>query len=360
MIDLTPGGFRQEIQQFLQGECPSCSVEAALSTTARLVDVRTAEEFGQGSLPGATNFPLFDHLERAEIGTLYKQIGPDAAIERGKDLFSHKVQEFLKPFEETQDSELVVYCARGGMRSASVVRLLRTCGYRAVQMQGGYKEYRRYVLSALENFRGHFVVLHGQTGVGKTRILQKLPDALDLEDLAQHRSSLFGALHRTPRTQRNFEGLLLARTQELPHGVPWFVEGESQKVGPVFIPKALFQAMQQGTTILLEASLETRVQRTVEDYPIRNEQDLQEVDKILQTLKVALGAKVVEHLRICLRQNRLEEVARVLLTDYYDLRYRHTMRHYDYSLRLCAENLDATVNELVNHRRALMSSGAPS
>lgn len=359
MTSHTAATFRAGIDRYLEGDLRGLSVEQALHAGIPLVDVRTPEEFQQGAIPGAHNIPLFSGMERAEIGTLYKQVGPQVAVERGKDLVSEKIQEFLAPFSAFQKQPLIVYCARGGMRSASVVRLLQAQGHRAQQLHGGYKAYRNHVLQELEAFQGSFIVLHGQTGVGKTRILQRLPDHLDLEGLAQHRSSLFGALHLHPRTQRNFEGLLLKQIQALPAGRHWFIEGESRKVGPVFVPKAIFQPLREGITVLLEASLETRVQRTVEDYALRCEADVQEVDAILQTLKMALSAKVVEHLRLCLKQGRLEELAQILLTDYYDPRYQHAMTRYEYALRLSAEDLDAAAQALVEFRDTLPDPPLP-
>ncbi len=353
MTTTTAATFRAGIDRFLEGDLESLSTEAALQSGHQLVDVRTPEEFQQGAIPGAQSIPLFSGMERAEIGTLYKQVGPQVAVERGKDLVSEKVQEFLEPFLPLQEQPLIVYCARGGMRSASVVRLLQAQGYRVQQLQGGYKAYRNHVLKELGAFTGSFIVLHGQTGVGKTRILRGLPDHLDLEGLAQHRSSLFGALHLHPRTQRNFEGLMLQQIQALPAGAHWFVEGESRKVGPVFIPKPVFQTLREGVTVLLEASLETRVQRTVEDYALRSEADVQEVDAILQTLKMALSAKRVEHLRHCLKHGHLEELAQILLTDYYDPRYQHAMARYEYALRLSAEDLNAATQALIEFRQTL-------
>ena len=121
----------------------------------------------------------------------------------------------MSGFRPWKEATLVIYCARGGMRSSSVVHLLMTQGFTVYQLKGGYKAYRKFVLSQLTSYSPPLIVLHGQTGVGKTQILQQLPDVIDLEGLAQHRSSVFGALGLTPRSQQMFEALLCVTYQRI-------------------------------------------------------------------------------------------------------------------------------------------------
>ncbi len=344
----------KRIEDFLKGGLPALSVEKALAEDMLLLDVRTAEEFAKGSIPGARSFPLFDDLERAEIGTIYKQVGRDAAVVKGLEYFEPRLQQFLLSLSAIKSQQLVVYCARGGMRSASVVRLLEENGFRVSQMQGGYKYYRQFILQQLENPTPPLIVLHGQTGVGKTLILQKLPDHLDLEGLAQHRSSLFGAINKTPRTQKDFEALLVKKLSQLPEDLFLFVEGESRKVGQVFIPQSFANAMKSGILVLLKASLETRISRIVEEYNICDEQSIQQIDSILQSLKVALGKVKVEQLRLWLKQGEIENIVHMLLVDYYDPRYQHAMSGYDFELELSAEDLKQAAGELITFRNQMI------
>ena len=344
----------KRIEDFLKGGLPALSVEKALAEDMLLLDVRTAEEFAKGSIPGARSFPLFDDLERAEIGTIYKQVGRDAALVKGLEYFEPRLQQFLLSLSAIKSQQLVVYCARGGMRSASVVRLLEENGFRVSQMQGGYKYYRQFILQQLENPTPPLIVLHGQTGVGKTLILQKLPDHLDLEGLAQHRSSLFGAINKTPRTQKDFEALLVKKLSQLPEDLFLFVEGESRKVGQVFIPQSIANAMKSGILVLLKASLETRISRIVEEYNICDEQSIQQIDSILQSLKVALGKVKVEQLRLWLKQGEIENIVHMLLVDYYDPRYQHAMSGYDFELELSAEDLKQAAGELITFRNQMI------
>ena len=352
MIDsesLTPQVKRhsKRMEHFLSGGFPALSVEEVLAENMILLDVRTAEEFAKGSIPSAKSFPLFDDLERAEIGTIYKQVGRDAAVVKGLEFFEPRLQQFLLMLSAIKSQQIVVYCARGGMRSASVVRLLQEYGFNVSQMHGGYKYYRQFVLGQLENLVHPLIVLHGKTGVGKTLLLEKLPNHLDLEGLAQHRSSLFGAIQKIPRTQKDFEALLVHKLSKIPKDIFLFVEGESRKVGQVFIPQTFANAMKRGKLVLLSAKLETRISRIVEEYNICDAHSIQQIDTILKSLKVSLGKVKVEQLRLWLKQGEIENIVHMLLVDYYDPRYQHAMSGYDFALELSAEDLSRATEELI-------------
>lgn len=338
---------------YLKGKCNSISVAEALSSAIPIIDVRTAEEFQAACIPDAHNIALFDALERSEIGTLYKQVGASEAIKHGTQLIQPRVAEFIQHFCPFQSQTFAVSCARGGMRSGSVVRLLNAHGFQALQLTGGYKAYRKYVLEALNAESPELIVLHGQTGVGKTLMLEHLPNAIDLEGLAQHRSSLFGAVNKNPRTQKNFDALLHQRLMEVASDAPLFIEGESRKIGQVFMPDRLAKAMKQGTLVLLTASTETRVSRLVEEYYDVSEKTIQQLDAVLQSMKQALGGKVMEHLRFCLKSGKLEEGLSILLSEYYDVRYQHAMRNYDYALTVSVENLEEAAKQLIEFKNGL-------
>ena len=345
--------YSKRMDDFLKGSFSVLSVEEAFAEKMPLLDVRTAEEFVKGSIPGAMSFPLFDDLERAELGTIYKQVGRDAALVKGLMFFEPRLQQFLLTLSAIKSQKLVVYCARGGMRSASVVRLLTENGFNVSQLHGGYKSYRHFVLRQLENPVPPLIVLHGQTGVGKTLLLEKLPDHLDLEGLAQHRSSLFGAIHKIPRTQKDFEALLVQKLSKLSKDLFVFVEGESRKVGQVFIPQNFAKAMKSGKLVLLSADLETRISRIVEEYNIYDARSIQQIDSILQSLKVALGKVKVEQLRLWLKQGEIENIVHMLLVDYYDPRYQHAMSGYDFELELSAEDCNKAAEDLITFRNQM-------
>jgi len=233
-----------------------------------------------------------------------------------------------------------------------VTRFLSSEGFRVQQLEGGYKAFRKHVLDFLKNFRPPLIVLHGRTGVGKTLLIRSLPGSIDLENLAQHRSSIFGAVHLQPRNQKNFEGLFYSKTCSKPRKEFIFVEGESRKVGQVFIPEAFADAMKNGKKILLKASMETRVRRILEEYHPRDEETLFKIEAILPALKESLGKDVVEQLKTLLHQNKFEDFITILLEKYYDPRYEHGMRDYQYDLELSAEDLEQTQKDLIGFHSA--------
>ncbi len=328
------------------------SFEEALAAGHQLIDVRSAAEFAEGSLPGAVNIPLFDEDERSVIGTIYRHGGHARAVDQGFAYAEGKLAGLLAAFAPYQGRTIAICCARGGMRSLSVVNLLARVGYTACQLAGGYQQYRREVLARLSDFQPRLIVIHGLTGTGKTRLLKRLSPAIDLEGLARHRSSLFGALDRQPSNQRDFESGLAQLIPTL-GAEPYFIEGESRKIGRVFIPKPLAMAMKRAVMVRIHCSLQTRIDRILEDYPVPDEKTLGAIEKILRSLKQKMGAARVEEMCRLLQNGQLSELVRILLLDYYDKRYGKSMQDYTYALDLSAEDLDEAAAVLTEFRRSL-------
>jgi tRNA 2-selenouridine synthase len=175
----------------------------ALSQGHLTIDVRSPKEFTKGHIPHAVNLPLFNDEERAKIGTLYKQKGKNNAIETGLEIVGPKMADFVrfvKPL--AKESKIFVHCWRGGMRSGSMAWLFDTMGYEVFTLKDGYKAYRRQVLEGLGR-KARYIIVGGRTGCGKTEILHKLREygeqILDLEKLANHKGSAFGALGEAPQ-----------------------------------------------------------------------------------------------------------------------------------------------------------------
>ncbi|PID77386.1 MAG: tRNA 2-selenouridine(34) synthase MnmH [Deltaproteobacteria bacterium] len=329
------------------------SLEQAKNSGSILIDVRSAEEFERGAIDGAINIPLFDGYEKSIIGTLYKHAGHQEAIDKGFEFAERKFPDLIENFRPFLDKSLAIYCAKGGMRSRSIVNLLTGLGVRASQLEGGYHQYRRDTLDFIENFDAKLIVLHGLTGTGKTRIIERLDHAIDLEAMARHRSSLFGGINMQPRNQRQFEAALVTHLASLDQP-PFFIEGESNKIGRVFLPQSLAKAMKNGVMIKITAPLATRVKRIVEDYPITSKQVRIQMHNTLLTLQKWLGKDKVETLCGHLRHNRLEELAEILLTDYYDKRYGNMYKRYVFTREISSENLDEAAAELAEFRRQLV------
>lgn len=329
----------------LEKSAKQIEVEVARTEGYQIIDVRSHAEFLLGTIPGAVNIPLFDEDERSVIGTIYKHGGHEQAVGKGFGFVEQKLSDFIEAFELYRDKKIAVFCARGGMRSLSVVNLLNQNGYEAYQLTEGYKKHRHDVLDSLEKFEPKLIVIHGLTGTGKTRILQKLCDAIDLEELAMHRSSLFGGLEREPSNQRNFESKLAMSIVEL-NEEPFFIEGESRKIGRVFIPKPLAIAMKNGILVNVHCSLETRILRIVEDYPVDSEEKIVQLDLILKSLKRNMGNQIVEHMCGLLRRGEIAELVHILLVDYYDKRYKKSMAQYVFQHELSSENIAEAAQEL--------------
>lgn len=328
-------------------------LEEAKTEGHQIIDVRSPGEYLAGTIPGAINIPLFDEDERSVIGTIYRHGGHEQAIDQGFSYVEKKLAELLTAFQPFKAKKIAVFCARGGIRSLSVVNLLGQSGYQAFQIAGGYKKYRQDVLDRLQTFHPKLIVIHGLTGTGKTRILQRLAPAIDLEDLAGHRSSLFGGLDQQPSNQRTFESRLAQVIVSLGQE-PYFIEGESRKIGRVFIPQLLASAMQDAVLVKVHCRLETRIRRIIEDYPVTDEAMRRQIETILKSLKQRMGAAPVETMCQLLRIGDLPELVRILLVDYYDKRYSKSMSSYRYALELSSENIGEAAAGLAEFRRTLV------
>ncbi|MBN2644578.1 MAG: tRNA 2-selenouridine(34) synthase MnmH [Desulfuromonadaceae bacterium] len=299
---------------------------------AVLIDVRSPSEFADSTIPGAINLPLFDDAQRAEIGVIHKEQSAQAARLRGMQIASPRLPELIEQanglFQQTRQ-RLVVFCWRGGSRSQAMTAFLQLCGLPAFQLRGGHKAFRQKVLDFFQLGQwGRLLVLRGLTGAGKTRILQQLQHqqlkVIDLEGLANHRGSAFGAIGLDLQpSQKQFEALLW---DELRHIGPdqWaLTEGESRHIGRLILPLRVYQALQLETTLWLETSLENRIRIIAEDYDISNQPPDAFVPPI-NALKQRLGHTRVNELLQMLHHRDWHELIRALMEDYYDPLYAHT------------------------------------
>jgi tRNA 2-selenouridine synthase len=294
-----------------------------------IIDVRSPAEYAEDHIPGAICAPVLDDAERAEVGTLYKQVSAFEAKKLGAALLaknaSRHIQELFK--NKPKSWHPLVYCWRGGKRSGAMAHILREIGWNADTLEGGYKAYRRWVVHQLETLpeRFDFRVIHGPTGSGKSRLLGALKrsgaQVLDLEDLAAHRGSVLGNLPDRPQpSQKMFESLLLKELSALDASRPVFVEGESKKIGELQVPEALMSRMRASPCILLETSLETRVDLLLDEYRHFLE-DRNSLDAQLDCLVALHGREKIAQWKAI--SNWRELVAR-LLVEHYDPAYRRS------------------------------------
>lgn len=318
-----------------------------------LIDTRAPIEFSKGAFPQAVNLPLMTDSERQKVGTCYKRQGQQAAIELGHRLVRDKVkEERVAAWAEfaTANPHGLLYCFRGGMRSQISQQWLREAGVDYPRVAGGYKALRGFLIETLEQAvqECSFVLLDGLTGTGKTDVLLQLPNALDLEGHANHRGSSFGK-HATPQpSQIGFENALaIDILKKRDRGIGHFVlENEARIVGSCSVPLELFRRMQQTQIVILEDSLDNRIERILRDYVVLLREEFVQLhgqeqgdrlfaERLLQSMhniRRRLGGELHQQLTAILQQALDEQLAgqgierhrdwiRQLLEKYYDPMY---------------------------------------
>lgn len=315
------------------------------------IDVRTPLEYEEDHIPGAYNVPLLTNEERVEVGTIYKQIGPVEARRRGLELTCSRFYTIVEQIiTAAAGKTIVVYCWRGGLRSKSVAILLETCGTSAGQLLGGYKAYRSHVIDYFERceFPAPMIVMHGMTGTGKTTFINSLDaqrwSAIDLEGVACHRGSAFGALGQHQKiSQKYFETILWNNFRQLPSDRPIVLEGESQRIGKYSLPGNLYQKMAGSCRVWCHASIETRVDRLLAEYarPEYREAMLEALERIKKKLG---GVRYVE-LKEMIEEWDVKGIALGLIEYYYDKMY-YSNRTWTAQLDLELENFNQAETEL--------------
>jgi len=254
---------------------PNRPTIADLGAYDEIIDVRSPAEFAEDHIPGAINCPVLDDAQRAEVGTLYKQVSPFEAKKIGAALVSENIARHLRErfLDRPKTWKPLIYCWRGGDRSGSMTTIFRAIGWQAGQLDGGYKAWRSHVIACLQEMpaRFQFKVIAGATGSAKTRILQAIGElgeqVLDLETLASHKGSVLGVLPGQPQpAQKGFETALLATLQTLDPARPIYVEAESRKIGNLHVPEALIERIRHGECLNVEATIDARVDFLLKDY----------------------------------------------------------------------------------------------
>ncbi len=240
-----------------------------------VIDARSEGEFDEDHLPAAINWPTLNNDERREIGTLYKQVNAFEAKKRGAAIAARNIAGHIdrEVIDKPKDWKPLAYCWRGGKRSGSLSLILSEIGFRVTLLEGGYKAFRAAVVADIPRWASslQFRVICGTTGSGKTRLLQALgaqgAQVVDLEALANHRSSVLGAIPGLPQpTQKRFDTLVWDALRHLDPARPVFIESESKKVGNVAVPVSLIEAMRQSPCLNLVLPDAERVALLMEDY----------------------------------------------------------------------------------------------
>lgn len=294
-----------------------------------IIDVRTPSEFAEDHIPGAINCPVLSDDERVRIGTLYKQVGSFEAKKAGAILVARNIAQHLDTqfINFPRDWKPLVYCWRGGNRSGAMAHILAKIGWPAVQLDGGYREYRRHVNATLVDLplRFQFKVICGTTGSGKSRLLQTLAQqggqVLDLEQLAAHRGSVLGNLPSEPQpTQKAFESRIWQTLRQCDPARTVFVEAESKKVGNLRVPDALMAQMRASPCIALALSRADRVKLLMQDYA-HFIVDPSALNTQLDCLVALHGREKISHWQAMALAGSIAPLVEELLLNHYDPAY---------------------------------------
>jgi tRNA 2-selenouridine synthase len=305
----------------------------ALAAFDTVIDVRSPSEYAEDHLPGALNFPVLTDEERAQVGTLHKQTSAFEAKRAGAAIVArHIAQHLERAFAEHPKSwRPLVYCWRGGLRSGAMTHVLRSVGWNARQLVGGYKAWRGQVIADLEVFpaKFSFTVVCGRTGSGKSRFLEALEETgaqvLDLEKLAAHKGSVLGDLPHAPQpSQKRLESLIWAALAGFDPARPVYVEAESKRIGNLRVPDALMQRMRVSECVEIVAGVAGRVALLREEYAhLIARPDV--LFARLDCLAPLHSTARVEHWKDLARAGQWDAFVGEMLRDHYDPAYLKSM-----------------------------------
>jgi tRNA 2-selenouridine synthase len=295
-----------------------------------LLDARSEGEFEQSHIPNSVNLPILTNSERVIVGTLYKQKGAEAATVKGFELVGPRFYQIQKEaIRLFPDRKIIVYCWRGGMRSQILSWLLEMIGFEVFRLKGGYKTYRTFTFEEVRKDR-KLIVLGGKTGTGKTILLHQLKEKgeqiLDLERIANHKGSSFGAIGLPPQpTVEQFENLLAEHLFVLDPSIPTWIENESRKIGRLILPNQLYEQMGKALIIDIHKASEERIAHIAEEYGNLPENALIEAVKRIQ--KRLGGLRTQEAIQAIQEKNSVSWISNLLI--YYDKTYEFDLTRHE-------------------------------
>ena len=298
------------------------------------IDVRSPSEYAEDRLPGAINLPVLDDAQRAQVGTVYVQVSAFDARKMGAAIVARNIADIVACHVQDKPREWapLVYCWRGGQRSRALVHVLNEIGFRAVQLAGGYRAYRRHVVQMLAQWPRQFDyrVVCGLTGSGKSRLIAAIAaeggQVLDLERLARHRGSLLGDIPGEPQpSQKAFESALLDAFTQMDASRPIHVESESQRIGRLQVPDALLDSMRAAPCIHLETPKAQRVAMLADDYS-HFVRDSGSFAAQIAPLAKLHGNKTIARWRALADEGAVAELTAELLDVHYDPSYERAIR----------------------------------
>jgi tRNA 2-selenouridine synthase len=313
---------------------PAAELIGRLHEFDTLIDARSEGEFAEDHFPGAVNWPTLNNDERRDIGTLYKQVNAFEAKKRGAAIAARNIAGHIdrEVIDKPKDWKPLAYCWRGGQRSGSLTLILSQIGFRVTLVEGGYKAFRAAVVQDIPRLVSslNLRVICGTTGSGKTRLLKALSaqgaQIIDLEGLANHRSSVLGAIPGLAQpTQKRYDTVVWDTLRRLDPARPVYIESESKKVGNVSVPVSLIEAMRGSQCLNLVLPDTERVSLLMEDYDFFLH-DIGHFCERLQVLAEFKGKVIVDGWISSVKAGNIEPVVQELLTHHYDPVYLQSMR----------------------------------
>ncbi len=308
-----------------------------------LIDVRSPGEFEKGHVPRAFNLPLFSNEERAEVGTLYKQTSREAAMLKGLEIAGKKITTYVTHAKKIiKGKDVCFHCWRGGRRSTSMATLIEFMGYNVMTLEGGYKAYRRFVRREFHEKKMNLIVLGGKTGAGKTDVLKELShlgeQVIDLEKLACHKGSAFGALGEKPQpTVEQFENNLYEELRKMNLSNRVWIENESKSIGRIFVPDGFWEQLGKAVFFELDVPFENRVERLVREY---DQFPKEELIAAVEKIKKRMGGQNVKAAIEAYEKGHVEDATAIALR-YYDKAYQHATDQKEFSVKHLLESTNA-------------------
>lgn len=319
-----------------------------------IIDARSPREFAHSHIKNAQNFYSLNDDEHEEVGTIYKNQSKHHAKVLGASYICKNASKHLLDLEKSLKSgaKIVIYCARGGLRSRSLGIILEQIGFRVWKIQNGYKGYRNHVLKVIEEEpKVNFITLFGNTGCGKTKLIQALTPHIDLEGLANHQGSAFGLIHGKQPTMKTFQNNLFHTLENLKDEKLCFIEGESRRIGSITLPKPLYDKMHKGVGVNIVSDMEYRVGRIIEEYSdISDEFFFTCMKKIKPYIQKSASDEILKKYD----EKNIKDVAYLLLENYYDKVYKKP-KHIDYTIRFDGD-IDKTIKELKDIKSFMIKS----
>ncbi len=327
-----------------------------------VIDVRSPGEYSQGHVPGAISIPLFTDAERATVGTLYVQSGREEAILKGLDFALPKTGWYIGSLRKlVRPGKIILHCWRGGIRSTVMAEVFSKAGYEVLVLNGGYKAYRHAIRQELSG-PVKFIVLGGFTGSGKTELLQAIArkgeQVVDLEELACHKGSVFGALGQPPQpTNEQFENELYARWSELDLSREIWIEDESRMIGRVTLPDPLIEQLTNSMLVKVELDQSIRIGRLVRDYAGFEKHLLREA---ILRIGERLGGTRTKEAFLALENDDFETVASIALA-YYDKAYLFSINRRKNlnirGIRISGTDLEADALQIIDFAYKCLENG---